>query len=224
MIATQLDQQRHSPNTANGSTVMPNGINEPSAPLRLTLRPLLTLNSDEFFALCQLNRELRMERTKEGEIVIMTPVAWDTGSRNASLSADLVMWARRDGTGVAADSSAGYDLPNGATRSPDASWVRRVRLATLSPEEKKKFLPLCPDFVIELRSSSDRLKVVQEKMKEYIENGAQLGWLIDPLERKVHVYRPNHTPIVLEEPVSISGDPELPGFVLDLTEIWQPRF
>jgi Uma2 family endonuclease len=143
---------------------------------------------------------------------------------NALINASLTMWALQEGTGIAADSSTGFDLPNGATRSPDAAWVTRSRLATLTEEQKEKFLPLCPNFVIELRSPSARLKAVQEKMQEYLDNGAQLGWVIDPSERRVYVYRPGAAMECLDNPTTVSGDPELPGFVLDLTHIWEASF
>ncbi|NOT54218.1 MAG: Uma2 family endonuclease, partial [Deltaproteobacteria bacterium] len=136
----------------------------------------------------------------------------------------FTLWALEEGTGVPFDSSTGFLLPNRATRSPDVAWVKRSRLALLTAEQKKKFPPLCPDFVIELRSPSDNLKTVQEKMQEYLDNGAQLGWLIDPLERRVHVYRAGQAVVCLENPLTISGDPELPGFVLDLTRIWENNF
>ncbi|MGH2543269.1 MAG: Uma2 family endonuclease, partial [Ardenticatenaceae bacterium] len=125
-------------------------------------------------------------------------------------------------TGVVGDSSAGFILPNGAMRSPDASWVRRTRLAALSEEQRQRFLPLCPDFVIELRSPTDALSTLQQKMQEYIANGAQLGWLIDPQRRQVHIYQPEQEALTLDHPASLSGDPILPGFVLDLKLIWEP--
>lgn len=134
------------------------------------------------------------------------------------------MWADEDRTGVAFGSSSGFKLPNGATRSPDASWVERSRLASLTPKQRKECFPLCPDFVIELRSSTDRLKRLKEKMEEYIANGARLGWLIDPLERKVYVYRPDAEVEVLDDPATLSGDLVLPGFTPDLTKIWEPDF
>ena len=136
------------------------------------------------------------------------------------MGAALLAWADQDGTGVATDSSTGFDLPNGATRSPDAAWIKRSRLAALTEEQKSKFLPLGPDFVIELRSSSDKLKTLQAKMQEYIDNGAQLGWLLDPFDRRVYVYRPGVVMECLENPATISGDPELPGFSLELAKIW----
>jgi Uma2 family endonuclease len=189
-------------------------------PVVLQMRPIVDLNDDQFFAFCQLNRDWRIERTAEGEFIVMPPTGWKTGNYNIRISAALLAWADQDGAGVATDSSTGFDLPNGATRSPDAAWIMRSRLAALTEEQKAKFLPLCPDFVIELRSPSDNLKTLQDKMQEYIDNGARLGWLIDPADRRVYVYRPGIMTECLENPTTISGDPELPGFVLDLAKIW----
>jgi len=189
----------------------------------LRMRPAIEMTDDEFFALCQLNRDLRFERTAEGDIIVMAPTGGETGNRNADITAQLVTWTKRDGTGAAFDSSTGFKLPNGADRSPDGSWVRKSRLAALTHEQKLKFMPLCPDFVIELLSPTDALAVTQAKMTEYIENGAHLGWLIDPEPRKIHVYRPRQAVIVLEDAVEIAADPELPGFVLDLRDIWEPN-
>lgn len=132
----------------------------------------------------------------------------------------LRLWSKRDGSGATFDSSTGFRLPNGAVRSPDASWIRQSRLAGLSAEEKKKFIPLCPDFIIELRSATDSLSVLQEKMQEYLDNGAQIGLLLDPEQRRVYVYRLGVGVEELESPETISGEPILSGFVLDLREIW----
>lgn len=189
-------------------------------PVVLQMHPIVDLDDEQFFAFCQLNRDWRIERTAEGELVVMPPTGWKTGNYNLRVSAALLAWADQDGSGVATDSSTGFDLPNGATRSPDAAWVKRTRLAMLTNEQKAKFLPLCPDFVIELRSPSDNLKTLQNKVQEYIDNGAQLGWLIDPVDRRVYVYRSGIMAECLENPATIAGDPELPGFVLDLAGIW----
>jgi Uma2 family endonuclease len=192
-------------------------------PVVLHTHPALDMDEEQFFEFCQQNKDLRMERTAKGDLEVMPPTGWETGNRNAWIVAQLASWAVQDDTGAATDSSGGYRLPNGAVRAPDAAWVRRERLAELTPEQKQKFLPLCPDFVIELRSPTDSLAIIQAKMQEYGENGARLGWLIDPEERKVHVYRPGETPHLLENPVEVSGDPVLPGFTLDLRRIWEPR-
>lgn len=182
------------------------------------------LTDKDFDRLVQLNSEMRLERTAEGVIEITPPPKGDTGAKDGRITAQLIVWADEDRTGVAFGSSSGFKLPNGATRSPDASWVERSRLASLTPKQRKECFPLCPDFVIELRSSTDRLKRLKEKMEEYIANGARLGWLIDPLERKVYVYRPDAEVEVLDDPATLSGDLVLPGFTPDLTKIWEPDF
>jgi Uma2 family endonuclease len=182
------------------------------------------LTAGQFRELCQLNRDWRFERTAEGAIVIMPPTGGATGARNAEIAAQLRQWAKADGTGVSFDSSTGFELPSGATRSPDAAWVRRARLAALSERDKDDFVPLCPDFVIELRSRSDRVTDLIAKMAEYAANGAALGWLIDPIERRVHVFRPGQPPERLDEPSDLSAEPALPGFHLDLRDIWSPGF
>jgi len=189
----------------------------------LHLRPGLEMSDEQFFLLCQLNRDLRLERTAQGDLIVMPPTGWITGNRNAEITRQLANWAKTEGLGIVTDSSTGFKLPNGADRSPDAAWVRRERLAALTREQKEKFIPLCPDFVIELRSPTDNLETVRAKLAEYIANGAQLGWLLDPLERKVYVYRPNTPVEIMEQPESISGAPLLAGFTLDLREIWEPN-
>lgn len=202
--------------------VMEKSAAAPSGWMSLRLEPVIKLTDDQFFELCQLNRELRLERTAEGRMVVMPPTGWETGDRNSEINYQIRHWAKQDREGIVTDSSTGFKLPNGADRSPDSAWVRRERLAQLTAEQKRKFLPLCPDFVIELRSLSDSLDELREKMEEYIANGAQLGWLIDPEAQRVYVYRPNTEVEVLENPPEVSGDPELSGFVLDLREIWTP--
>ncbi len=193
-------------------------------PVVLHTRPALEMDEDQFFELCRINDDLRIERTAEGAIEVMPPTGGGTGNRNSNLNYQLTGWTLRDGTGVAFDSSTGFILPNGAMRSPDASWVRRERLSELTAEQKERFLPLCPDFVIELRSPSDPLAPLEAKMREYVENGTQLGWLIDPEERKAYVYRPDERTRGLDKPEKISGDPVLPGFVLEPKPIWEPGF
>ena len=184
------------------------------------MQPALCPTEEHFFELCTLNRELRIERDAAGEMSVMAPAGWESSRRNADISGQLFAWAMADGTGVAADSSAGYILPNGAVRSPDASWVSNMRLATLSPEQRSRFLPLCPDFVVELLSPTDRLQTTQEKMVEYIENGASLGWLIDPDRRVAYVYRASGPTERLSMPDSLAGDDVLPGLLLQLQRIW----
>lgn len=193
-------------------------------PMSIDLRPLPKMTDEEFFLFCQANRELRIERTAEGEIIMMAPAGGETGGRNANLVTDLNIWARINKQGIVFDSSTGFDLPDGATRSPDAAWVRRERLTQLTTDQKRRFLPICPDFIIELRSATDSLHAAQDKMAEWIANGVQLGWLLDPTERSVHVYRPGHPPEKLQNSATIFAEPVLPGFVLDLAAIWTPGF
>ena len=195
-----------------------------SPPLVLHTRPAIDMSPEQFYEFCLINREWRIERTAEGDLRIMAPAGGGTGSRNAIITSMLTTWALQDGTGVAFDSSTGFTLSNGATRSPDAAWVQRARLAVLTAEQKEKFLPLCPDFVIELRSPSDDLGSVQEKMQEYLDNGMQLGWLIDPSTRQVYVYHSSAAVDRVDDPSRVLGDPELPGFVLETTRIWEPPF
>jgi Uma2 family endonuclease len=190
----------------------------------LHLRPVIELTDDQLFELCQINGELWIERTAEGDLVIMAPEGWETGIRGANLVTLLTQWAWQDGTGVTTGSSAGFILPNGAMRAPDVAWVLRSRLTGLTAEQKQKFLPLCPDFIVEIRSPSDRLSTVQANMQEYLDNGARLGWLIDAANRTVYVYRPNQPVERVENPTTMSGESVLPGFVLDLQKIWEPGF
>jgi Uma2 family endonuclease len=178
------------------------------------------MSDREFFEFCQLNRNWRIERTSAGDLVLMPPTGGQRGKCNFMLTGLFSAWVEADGTGVGFDSSTGFTLPNGASRSPDLAWIRRTRWETLSDEEKEEFPPLCPDFVVEIRSRSDALGRLQEKMQEYVANGAQLGWLLDTKERKVYIYRPSAAVCCLDNPEKISGDPVLPGFTLDLKRIW----
>jgi Uma2 family endonuclease len=184
-------------------------------PLELTVE----LSDEQFFQLCQNNRDLRFERTAEGELIIMPPTGGTTGDRNSELNFQLRAWNRQTRLGKSFDSSTGFKLPNGADRSPDASWVAIDRWNALTAEQQEKFVPLCPDFVVELRSPSDPLPKLQAKMAEYMANGARLGWLIDPQRKMVEIYRPNQLVETLQNPATISGEDVLPGFVLDLLEI-----
>jgi Uma2 family endonuclease len=193
-------------------------------PVIVRFSPVLELSDDQFYEFCQLNADLRIERTAQGEVIIMTPAGGEAGGRNLSVGAFLWNWAKQDGRGIAFDSSTGFILPNGATRSPDASWVQRERLRALSPAQKQKFLPLCPDFVVELRSPSDRVSDLQDKLEEYIANGAQLGWLLIPETHTAILYQPNAEPQEIVDPAELTGDPLLPGFTLPLAEIWDPGF
>jgi len=189
-------------------------------PLIVHLQPVLNLTDDQFFEFCQINRDLRIERTAQGELIVMPPAGGETSARNAEITMQLTLWAKREGTGTTFGSSCGFRLPNKAVRSPDAAWVKKTRLAKLTAEQKKKFIPLCPDFVLELRSPTDRLSVLKDKMQEYLDNGAQLAWLIDPEAKRVYIYDPQAPMKQLEGPEIISGGPVLDGFVLDLREVW----
>ena len=195
-------------------------VQSENRPLLLQIHPAIELTDEQFFALCEINRDLRIERTAKGELIIMPPTGTGTGNRNSKLNQQLANWADEDGTGLSFDSSTGFKLPNGAERSPDASWVKLERWNALSEEQQEKFAPLCPDFVVELRSPTDSLKVLQDKMQEYLDNGALLGWLIDRKQRRVYIYRPQEPVECLENPENVSGDPVLTGFVLDLSKIW----
>lgn len=186
----------------------------------LQFAPFVEMNDEQFFEFCQANRDVRIERNSQGEIIIMPPTGWETSDQNSEINFQLRLWAKKDKRGKVAESSGGYKMPNGAIVSPDASWISTERLRKVSPAKRRKFLPVVPDFVIELRSESDSLSKLQDKMQEYIENGVALGWLIDPLERKVYVYRAKKKVEMLENPAKISGEPLLKGFSLDLKEIW----
>ncbi len=186
-------------------------------PSTLTLK--IDLTDEQFFQMCQKNRDYRFERTASGELLIMPPTGSDTGNRNFDMVVELGIWNKQTKLGKGFDSSTGFTLPNGAERSPDASWIKIERWNALTPEQQEKFAPICPDFVVELRSRSDSLKELQEKMQEYIENGAQLGWLIDRKNKRVEIYRPGKDVEILENPASLSGENVLPGFVLDLQQI-----
>lgn len=195
-------------------------IQTESSPLTVSLPAVAPMTRAQFYAFCQANRDLRIEQTATGEVVIMPPAFSDTGNRNFNLAAYLWVWTEQNGTGLGFDSSSGFTLPNGATRSPDAAWIKADRWNALTEKEKASFAPICPDFVIELRSTSDTLSGLKAKMQEYMENGVLLGWLIDRQHRTVHVYRPNQDPQILENPDSVSGDPELPGFILPMAKVW----
>jgi Uma2 family endonuclease len=178
------------------------------------------LSDEEFYQLCQDNRDLRFERNDQGDLVIMPPTGRETGNINAKITVKLGIWAEKNGSGVFFDSSTGFTLPNGAARSPDAAWIPWEKWNSLTPKQREGFVPLCPDFVIELRSKSDSLKSLQAKMEEYIENGTRLGWLINRQDRKVEIYRPDKIMEVLDNPISLSGEDVLPEFILNLTSIW----
>ncbi|MBN3943345.1 MAG: Uma2 family endonuclease [Nostoc sp.] len=189
-------------------------------PLTVNFPSLVQMTNEQFYEFCQANGDLRIERTANGEVIIMPPAFSDTGNRNFNIAAQLGNWTEQDGTGIGFDSSTGFTLPNGAMRSPDASWIELERWNALTDAQKASFAPICPSFVIELRSLSDRLIKLQEKMQEYIDNGALLGWLIDRQNLKVYIYRPNREVEILDNPEAVSGNPELPGFILRMGKIW----
>lgn len=175
---------------------------------------------EQFQQLASVNRDLRLERTAEGELIVMPPTGSDTGNRNLDIEGQLWLWNRQTKLGVAFNSSGGFHLPNGAVRSPDAAWVQLDRWEALTPEEQEGFAPICPDFVVELRSKSDNMEPLRAKMREYQANQALLGWLIDRKNRKVEIYRQGRDVEVLDNPTTLSGENVLPGFVLDLMEVW----
>ncbi|MGK7901725.1 MAG: Uma2 family endonuclease [Hormoscilla sp.] len=186
----------------------------------LNIPATVKLSPEQFAKICQANSNLRLERTATGELIIMPPTGGGTGKRNLKIAQQLANWADADGTGVAFDSSTGFTLPNGSDRSPDAAWIPLAKWNALTREQQEKFLPFAPDFAIELRSPSDSLTALQEKMREYQENGTRLGWLIDRKNRQVEIYRQGEEKEVLENPATLSGEDVLPGFSLSLESIW----
>ncbi|MEG5138125.1 MULTISPECIES: Uma2 family endonuclease [unclassified Microcoleus] len=186
----------------------------------ITIPQTFKVTHEQFQQIAAVNRDLRLERTATGELIIMAPTGSETGNRNLDIEGQLWLWNRQTKLGVAFNSSSGFKLPNGADRSPDASWVKLERWQTLTPKEQEGFAPLCPDFVVELRSKSDNMEPLREKMREYITNGARLGWLIDRKNQKVEIYRQNQDVEILDRPRTLSGEDVLPGFVLDLTDVW----
>ena len=193
----------------------------PSEPVEIDFGDLLkSMTDDDFAVFCQRHRDLRIEMDQFGEIIIMSPTYSETGAINFNLIADFAIWSRADGTGKGFDSSTGFILPNGAKRSPDLSWIKLDRWLAIPDEQRKKFAPICPDFVVEIRSASDPLPKLQAKMAEYIENGASLGWLLDVLNKKVHIYQPNTAVQILDNPSEVSGEPLLTGFVLPMQGIF----
>ncbi|OIP78162.1 MAG: hypothetical protein AUK48_02220 [Oscillatoriales cyanobacterium CG2_30_44_21] len=188
--------------------------------LTISLQSVIELTDEQFFQLCHNNSDLRFERNFQGDITIMAPAGSETSARNSDVNADLVFWNRRTKLGIVFDSSGGFKLPNGSDRSPDASWIKKERWEALTVEERSRFAPICPDFVMELMSPSDSLKTLQTKMQEYMDNGAGLGWLINRRDREVEVYRLGQPKEILKSPQSLSGEDVLPDFVLDITTIW----
>ena len=190
--------------------------------LVVRFRPVFDMTPDQFYEFCGLNPDLNVELTAAGEVVFMPLSGAAKGARHAAILGALGQWARERKDGIAFECSAGFVLPNQAVRAPDASWVRRERIAGFTPQQRERFLPLCPDFVVEVASPTDRLTDLQAKMDEYMANGAQLGWLIDPAARTVYVYHPGQPVATLEDATYVSGDPILSGFTLDLGPVWEP--
>ena len=191
-----------------------------STPMMIDLPWIVPMTEEQFYQFCLANRDLRIERTADGEVIVMPPAFSDTGNRNFNIAVQLGSWAEQDGTGLGFDSSAGFTLPNGATRSPDAAWIKLERWNQLTEKQKASFAPICPDFVIELRSKSDTVASLQKKMAEYLANGTILGWLIDRQNCQVYLYRPDQETVILHDPKVVIGDPELSGFELVMAKIW----
>ena len=194
---------------------------EESLPAKLTLNPESPLSDDEYYAFCQANAEVRFERTAQGEIIIVPPAGYESDYRNADVVTQLRIWAKRDGRGKASGPSTEFMLPTGAALSPDAAWVSNTRLSKVAKEKLRKFPPVCPEFVIEVMSPSDRIKAAQEKMSDWMAAGVKLGWLIDGDRQTVYVYRAGrkepqkHTGIA-----KLAGEGPVSGFELELTDIW----
>jgi len=188
--------------------------------ITLNLNSIIKLTSEQFYQLCEENPDLKLERNANGELIVMPPTGGETGKSNSTANAQIWTWNEQTELGEVFDSSTGFTLPNKADRSPDVSWVEKSRWSALTPEQREKFIPLCPDFVIELVSASDSLKKSQEKMQEYMENGCRLGWLINRKKREVEIYRPGQDVEVLQSPLTLSEENVLPGFVLNLQKIW----
>jgi Uma2 family endonuclease len=186
----------------------------------INLDPIVKLTREQFYELCAANPELKLERNANGELVIMSPTGGETGTWNSDITIDLGIWNRQTATGKTFDSSTGFSLPRGSDRSPDAAWIPIEKWNALSPEQRKKFLPLCPDFAIELLSPTDSWIKGLAKMQEYQDNGCRLGWLIDPESKRVAIYRLGQPVEILEAPLSLSGEDVLLGFVLNLENIW----
>lgn len=190
------------------------------AALTLQLPPTWCLTPEQFETLVRQNRDLRLEMSAGGELIIMPPTGGETGNRNFELAGQLGLWNRQTGLGKAFDSSTGFILPNGARRSPDMSWIPLERWQALSDQQRRKFLPLCPDFAVELLSDTDDRRDTQAKMQEYLANGLRLGWLIIPETKEVEIYRRQQDVEYLTEAIALSGEDVLPGFIVNLTPIW----
>jgi len=186
----------------------------------IDLHPLLEMTDEQFYQLCRANPEVKFERNPQGQLVIMSPTGGETGNRNIEIAADFVIWNRRVGLGKLFDSSTCFKLPGNGDRSPDIAWVQQVRWDQLTPEQKEKFPPIAPDFVLELMSPSDGLSQMQAKMQEYMNSGVRLGWLIDRKSRQIELYRQGQPVEVLHDPMTLSGEDVLPGFELNMQIVW----
>ena len=186
----------------------------------INFNAIAKITDDQFYQLCRENPDVKFERNAQGEIIVMTPTGGETGNYNSEINADFVIWNRQTKLGVCFDSSTCFKLPSGANRSPDVSWIKQERWDTLTLEQKQKFPPISPDFVLELMSPTDSLKDTQDKMQEYMNNGVKLGWLINRKTRRVEIYRQGQEKEVLECPTELSGEDILPGFVLNLQTLW----
>ena len=181
---------------------------------------IIKLTDDQFYQLCRNNPDIKFERNAKGEIIIMPPTGGETGNYNFEIAVDFGIWNRQTRLGVCFDSSTCFKLPNGADRSPDVSWIQQARWDTLTPQQKEKFPPIAPDFVLELMSPTDSLKETQNKLQEYMDNGVQLGWLINRKTQRVEIYRQGKEVEILVSPTELSGENVLPGFVLNLQTVW----
>ncbi len=188
--------------------------------ITLNLNPIIKLTHQQFYDLCAANPEAKLELTANGELVIMSPTGGETSAWNSALNADLAVWNRQRSLGKTFDSSGGFSLPNGSERSPDASWIPLEKWNALTPDQRRSFLPLCPDFLIELLSPSDSWPQGMKKMEEYMANGCRLGWLLDPHHQRVAIYRMGKPVETVQDPVSLSGEDVLPGFTLDVATLW----
>lgn len=186
----------------------------------INFNPIITISDDQFYHLCRANPDIQFERNPQGEIIIMSPTGGETGNRNAEINAEFVLWNRCTKLGKVFDSSTCFKLPQGGDRAPDVAWVRQAKWDSLTPEQKEKFPPIAPDFVLELLSPSDSLAATQAKMQEYMASGVQLAWLIHRKNRRVEIYRPGQLPEILEAPTTLSGEDILPGFILNLDIVW----
>lgn len=187
----------------------------------INFNSVVKLTDDQFYQLCRNNPDVKFERNAKGEIIVMPPTGGETGNQNSEINADFVIWNRQIKLGKVFDSSTCFKLPNGADRSPDVSWIKQERWDALTPEQKEKFPPIAPDFVLELMSPTDTLKETQSKLQEYMDNGVKLGWLINRKTRRVEIYRQGQEVEVLQSPTELSGEEVLPRFVLNLQTIWQ---